>query len=232
MSVSLVSRRVPLLRSVASRALSTSQPRCDFGWQKLVTAQTHPSWINHFKEIDARFAAMKAQMFGVAPKVEEIDWAQWEATISNKAAVAALRKEYESTTFETSKGEDLTKVNAHLDGEIAGATRAASVAAEELPKAQAELARAIRDKKEVHNWTLEDYYKNIPGLEEQLREEYMNGEFLPSEAEQRLVDMDWNELRKQLRSGQELTLPEGLPDRIGNKSLKEEYAKVSTRSTQ
>jgi len=226
MSASLVSRRVPLLRNVATRAFTTSQPRMDFGWNKLVTPLTNPNFISRMKELDQKFSSMKTEMFGVAPKVDDIDWKHYEATIGNKAQVAALRKEYESATFESAKGEDLTAINKALDFAIEKASGAAAISKEELPKLQAELQRAIAEKKAVHTWTAEDYYAAMPGLEQQLRDEYMRGEFLPSEAEERLEAQDVNEARKQFKAGAEITVPDDFPDRIGDYSIKEEAKKV------
>lgn len=149
-----------------------------------------------------------------------------EEHITDKALVASLRKEYESLKFEAGKGEDLTKINADLDFAIQKASGAAAISREELPKLQAQLAAAIKEKKDVHNWTPEDYFRAYPGLEQQLRDEYMQGEFLPSEAEERLEAQDVNEARKQFKSGAEITVPDDLPDRIGDFSIKAEQAKV------
>lgn len=226
MSASLVSRRVPLLRKAATRAFTTSQPRMDFGWNKLVTPLTNPGFISRMKELDTKFSSMKTEMFGVAPKVDEVDWKFWEANISNKALLQSLRKEYESAKFDDVKGEDLSKINADLDFAIEKATGAAAISKEELPKLQAELQRAIAEKKAVHDWTAEDYYAAMPGLEQQMRDEYMRGEFLPSEAEERLEAQDVNEARKQFKAGAEITIPDDFPDRVGDYSIKEEEKKT------
>jgi len=225
MSALQLARRVAL-RAAGARAFTTSQPRADFGWNKLVTPLTNPQFINRMKEMETKFSSMKSEMFGVAPKVEGIDWKFWEENITDKALVASLKKEYESLTFEAAKGEDLSKINADLDFAIEKASGAAAISREELPKLQAQLAAAIKEKKDVHTWTAEDYFRAYPGLEQQLRDEYMNGEFLPSDAEERLEAQDVSEARKQFKAGAEITVPDDLPDRIGDFSIKAEQAKV------
>jgi len=115
------------------------------------------------KELETKFQSMKTEMFGVAPKVEDVDWKFWEAHIGNKAALAAMRKEYESLKFDEIKGEDLTKINADLDVAIEKASGAAAISKEELPRLQAALQAAIQEKKDVHNWTPEDYFARYPG---------------------------------------------------------------------
>jgi hypothetical protein len=149
-----------------------------------------------------------------------------EENIDNKAVVESLRKEYESMKFEDAKGEDLTKVNADLDVAIAKATGAADISREQLPKLQAELQAAIEEKRSVHNWTLEDFYARYPGLREQLREEYNQGEFLLSDAEERLEAQDVNEARKQFKAGAEISMPDDLPERVGDFSLQAELKKT------
>lgn len=228
MSLSVLARRVAMpVRATATRAFTTSKPRMDFGWSKLVTPLTNPAFISRMKELDAKFVSMKTDMHGVPAAVEPIDWAQWEESIDNKSLVASLRQEYESMKFDAVKGEDLTKINADLDFSLQKARGAAAISREELPKLQAELAAAIEEKRTVHSWTLEDFYKRYPGLEQQLRDEYMNGEFLLSEAEERLEAQDVNEARKQFKSGAEISMPDDLPDRVGDYSAKAEMAKVN-----
>ncbi len=191
-----------------------------------MTPLTNPNFIARMKELDTKFSSMKTEMFGVAPKVDEVDWKFWESNIGNKALVQSLRKEYEAAKFEEVKGEDLSKINADLDFAIEKASGAAAISKEELPKLQAQLQSAIEEKKSVHSWSVEDYYARYPGLEQQLRDEYMLGDFLPSDAEERLEAQDVNEARKQFKSGAEITVPEDFPDRIGDFSLAEEQKKV------
>jgi hypothetical protein len=54
----------------------------------------------------------------------------------------------------------------------------------------------------------------------------MEGEFLPTDAEERLEAQDVNEARKQFKSGAEIVVPDDFPDRVGDFSLKAEQAKV------
>lgn len=198
----------------------------DFGWNKLVTPLTNPAFIGRMKELDVKFTSMKSEMFGVAKTVDTIDWASYEKSIENKALVAQMKKEYENLKFAAPEGEDLTKINADIDFAIEKASTAAEISKAEIPKVKAQLARAIEEKRTIHNWSAEDYFARYPGLEEQLREEYMQGEFLPSEAEERLEAQDVNEARKQFKLGQPITVPEDMPDRVGDFSVKAEQKKV------
>lgn len=214
------------LAPAGARAFHSAAPLKDFGWSKLVTPLTSPTFIARMKELDNKFSGMKAEMFGVSSEVAPIDWASYEKGINNKALFQAIKKEYETMVYPDVKGEDLTKINADIDSAIAKASVAAEISRAELPKLKQQLADAIAEKKSVHTWTMEDYFRRYPGLEEQLREEYMQAEYLPSEAEERLEAMDVNEARKALKLGQPIDLPEGLPTRVGDYSFVEEKQKV------
>ena len=191
-----------------------------------MTPLTNPAFIARMKELDQKFTSMKLEMAGVAPKVEPIDWASFEATIENKALVASLRKEYESMQFGEIQGEDLTKINADLDFAITKASGAAEISRAEIPKVKAALAAAIAEKSAVHGWTSEDYFARYPGLEEQMRADYMNADYLPTDAEERLEAQDYNEARKQFKSGAELVMPEDMATKVGDYDLNTEIAKV------
>lgn len=178
------------------------------------------------KELDNKFSGMKTEMFGVPDKVEPIDWDSFEKGITNKALFQQIKKEYETLQYPDIKGEDLTKINADLDFAILKSSGAAAVSREEIPKLEAKLKDALAEKKAVHTWSLEDYYRRYPGLEEQMREEFMNADYLPTDAEDRLEAIDVNEARKQFRLGNDLELPEGLPTRVGDFDFAEETKKV------
>ena len=147
-------------------------------------------------------------------------------TRTNKALFNQIKKEYESIVYPDVKGEDLTKINADLDFAIEKASGAAKISKEEIPKLQVQLKDAQSEKKAVHTWTMEDYFQKYPGLEEQLRVEYMNAEYLPSDAEERLEAQDINEARKAFKLGNEIQLPEDLPERIGDLDFQAEKQKV------
>ena len=110
--------------------------------------------------------------------------------------------------------------------QIQKATGAAAISKEQIPALKVRLAAAIEEKRTVGSWTPEQYFEAYPGLEEQLREEYMNGEYLPSEAEERLEAQDVNEARKQFKSGAEIVMPDDMPDRVGDYSVQAEIKKV------
>lgn len=209
-----------------TRAFHSTAARKDFGWSKLVTPLTSPAFISRMKELDTKFGGMKTEMFGVADKVAPIDWAALEKGISNKALFAEIKKEYDNITFPKVEGEDLSEINAALDSSIERATVAAEISRAELPKLRQQLADAQAEKHAVHNWTMDDYFRRYPGLEEQLREEYMRADYLPSDAEERMEQLDVNEARKALRSGAPFELPEGLPNRVGDLNFDEERQKV------
>lgn len=208
------------------RAFHSTAARKDFGWSKLVTPLTSPAFISRMKELDAKFASMKSEMFGVSDTVAPIDWEALEKGISNKALFAQIRKEYESITFPKIEGEDLTQINAALDASIERASAAAEISRAELPKLRAQLAEAQAEKHAVHNWTMDDYFRRYPGLEEQLREEYMRADYLPSDAEERMEQLDVQEALKALRTGAPFELPEGLPNRVGDLNFDEERKKI------
>jgi len=206
MSALMMLRRAALpVASAASasvRGISTRAMRQDFGWNKLVSPNTSPAFIARMQGIDAKFSGLRAESFGVAPTVEPIDWATWEKSITNKALVAQLKKEYESLKFDEGKAGDLTKQNASLDAQISKAKHAAQISRdEELPYLAKQLEKSKEEKSTVMGWYLLDYWARHPGADEQHRKEYMEGDFLVSDLEERMWEQDMAELRKQGRAG-------------------------------
>jgi len=229
-SVSSVAVRSCVCHRIAipMRRLHQTALRRDFGWNKLVTPLTNPAFIARMKELDNKFQSMKTEIFGVPEKIEAVDWSSFEKQIQNKALFQQIKKEYETMTFPAVKGEDLSEINRALDTSIQKATVAAEISKQELPKLRALLQQAIQEKKDVHTWELDEYFRRYPGLEEQLREEYMNGEYLASDAEERLDALDIAEARKAFKTGAELPIPDGVPDQVGNYSAKDEAKQIES----
>lgn len=80
-----------------------------------MTPLTNPGFIARMKELDNKFSGMKTEMHGVPEKVDPIDWAVFEKSITNKAVFNQIKAEYENIVYPEIKGEDLTKINADLD---------------------------------------------------------------------------------------------------------------------
>jgi hypothetical protein len=178
------------------------------------------------KELDNKFSGMRTEMFGVSDKIDPVDWSVYEKGISNKQLFAQIKKEYEDMKFPEVKGEDLTKINGDLDFAIEKASGAAVISREEIPRLEKQLKDAQAEKKSIHTWTFEDYCARYPGLEEQLREEYMRAEYLPSDAEERLEALDVNEARKAFKAGATIPLPDDLPTKVGDYDFQQERKRV------
>jgi len=200
----------------------------DFNWQKLQSPWTHPGFISRMKDLEAKFLAMRNELKGVPKTIEPIDWAYWEQNISTPGVVASIRKEYESLKFAKAKGQDLTAINSQLDNAINRTNENAELSKQELTKLRTTLDNAKKEKVAVHSWKYEDYVARYPGLNVQLRTEYMNGYQLPTDAEDRLGETDINQLRTQFKNNQNsaLDLSEDIPKKVGDLDFETELKRV------
>ena len=231
--LSMLSRRVGhrafhTARSLrmADAATTDAAAAGQFKWQHLVTPYTSAEFVDRMKGIEQSLQAMKAELVGVPDKIEPISWSDWEQKIDDKAAVGEIKSSYEQLKFEAAKGTDVTELTAGLDKAISKTSESEKVIGELLTAYKAELAAAKKEKVDIHNWHFHDYLARYPGLAEQMREQYMQGYQLPSDAEDRLAESDVGEMRRQVKAGGRIVVDDELPTRIGDWDYEVEVKKV------
>jgi len=199
----------------------------DFGWGKLVTVYTPSEVASAWRELEGKLAKMRNEVMSAPKSVEPIDWAAWSKQISTPGVVDELKAQYEKALSSTveSKPDFLPEVNKNLDELIARAESSAKYSKAEIDKARNQLKEALQNKAKIHNASLEYFYARFPGLEEQLRDEFMNGIYASSETEERLAAADVNEIKKSLKTGSSVDLGAML-ENTGNYNLNEEFNKL------
>jgi len=205
---------------------ATTESAGQFKWQHLVTAYTSPEFVNRMKGIEQSLQAMKAELVGVPDRIEPINWSEWEQKIDDKTAVEQIKSSYDNLKYETAKGTDIADITSQLDTAISKTGESEKVIGEVLTSYKAELSAAKKEKVDIHSWHFHDYLARYPGLAEQMREQYMQGYQLPSDAEDRLAESDVSEMRRQVKSGGRIVVDDELPTRIGSWDYDEEVKKV------
>jgi len=190
----------------------------EFKWQEFQNPLTPPSAINRFKAIDQYLNNLRAELVGVPTRIAPIEWEEWSNKIQDQDAVKSIQEQYEKLSFDQgdegkSKSSSLA---AKFDKLIARLNQNADLSREELVSLKEELSDAEKEKREIHDWSLNDWMINNPGLADQLRTEYMEGYQLPTDAQDRVAESDINEIRRLLRAGGKLAVDAELPTKIGN----------------
>ena len=197
-----------------------------FKWQHLVTPYTSPEFIARMKGVEQSLQAMKSELVGVPERIEPINWAEWEQKIDDKAAVGEIKSSYDNLKYEAAKGTDVSEMTGQLDTAISRSGQSEKLIGELLVQYKAELAAAQKEKTDIHTWHFHDYLARYPGLAEQMREQYMQGYQLPSDAEDRLAESDVGEMRRQVKAGGRIVVDDELPTRIGSWDYEEEMRKA------
>ena len=213
-------------RSLRMADAASTDAAGQFKWQHLVTPYTSPEFVNRMKGIEQSLQAMKAELVGVPDKIDSINWSEWEQKIEDKTAVDQIKSSYENLKYETAKGTDVADITNQLDKAISKTGESEKVIGELVSSYKTELAAAKKEKVDIHTWHFHDYLNRYPGLAEQMREQYMQGYQLPSDAEDRLAESDVGEMRRQVKSGGRIVVDDELPTRIGSWDYEEEVKKT------
>ena len=113
-----------------------------------------------------------------------------------------------------------------LDAAISKTGESEAAINELMASYKTELEAAKKEKVDIHTWHFHDYLNRYPGLAEQMREQYMQGYQLPSDAEDRLAESDVNEIRRQVKTGGRVVVDDELPTRIGSWDYEAEVKKT------
>lgn len=190
-----------------------------FEWQQLVTPLTPKATVAEWGRREADIANQIKQARSVSRNVEAIDWAYWEKEIQSPGVVAEMKKEYEALSFPQVE-TDLSK-KADIEAELAEATAQAKLGAAELAEADKAIKKVAQVKAQGLNWNLEEWYKFMPGLEEQHKAEYEDEDYLVKDSHLKLDGIDWSQAGKDIAAGQEPDLGEA-DAYVGDMSTAEE----------
>jgi len=172
-----------------------------FEWRHLVTPLTPKATVAEWSRREGEINQMVQASRSVPNTVEPIDWAYWEKEISSPGLVAEMKKEYESLSF-PDIAADLTSLPA-VKAEHAEAVAQAKLGEDELKETDKVIKQVAKVKAEGLNWTMEQWYDALPGLEDQHKAEYENEEYLVSDAHLKLDAVDWAAASKEIAEGGE-----------------------------
>lgn len=201
-----------------------------FQWQKLVTPFTSKSWVAEMESYEKDLSLKKVQSGSVAATVDPIDWDAWASKIETEGVVAELKAEYEAMTFAAATG-DGSAITAEKEASmVAEAEADVRMAEYELKAADKVLAFMTKAKNEGQTWTHEQWEAYIPGYNSQFEADYENGDYLPSEAAQKMHVTDFKEVQARIKAGDKDVMAElEVDDLIGNVSTKEESELIANK---
>lgn len=211
----------PMQRFAKRRALR------GFGWETLVKPWTPASTVDRFKFAESDILNKKKYANSVPGEVEEIDWAYWNSAISAPGVVAELKKQYEEHVFTDQDPNVDVEGAKDVEAEIFDLEVKSKIANVELKSCDNAINSMVRMKTDMLNWHINDWYAKIPGLEEELLEEWQQEIYVPMDDEERTGQLDFTQLAKDVAKGKLDTDPYPKPERIGDLTLEEiEQAKA------
>lgn len=174
----------------ASSSLTNNKNKFEFNWADRVQGAT-PKLVSNYKAASIHIADLKAQAT-TDLKVPTIDWAYWEKEISSPGVVSALRAEYEALKFDAAgvSEEDIKAKNQAYDAQIASAEKRVTRATQRTADAQAKLAKFQKYYDNVENYGMTEFYELIPGIEEELRQQYWDGHYTLDDGERKNAAYD------------------------------------------
>lgn len=172
-----------------------------FEWRHLITPLTPKAVVAEWSRREGEINQMIQAARSVPKTVQAIDWAHWEKEIASPGLVAEMKKEYESLSF-PDVAADLSGLPA-IKAEHAEAVAQAKLGETELKETDKVIASVAKVKAEGLNWSMEQWYDALPGLEDQHKAEYENEEYLVSDSHLKLDSVDWAAASKEIAAGAE-----------------------------
>lgn len=202
----------------AGRVLRQANAAKSVDWTQAVGPFSLPSYSAKWKELFGSITSKTDFANSVSKTVGTVDFAAFEKAIADKAAVSAIKAEYESkmsanaAAAEDNSADALAK-NAKL---MEVMNKWSGIADSRITELKTELAKAKETRDGIVDWDLVDYYKHIPGLEAELLAEFENNKYWTTEEEDKLAELDYSKLTSELSEGV-LTGPgvESAPAAIG-----------------
>jgi len=203
------------------RRFAQQRVRRGFGWETLVKPWTSSTSVERFKLADSEILQKNKFANGVPLTVEPIDWQYWNSAISAPGVVAELKKQYEEHVF-TDVDVNADVANAkEIEKEIFDLEIKSKLSNVELKSCDDVIDQTIKMKTDMLGWTLEDWYVKIPGLKQELLEEWEDEMYTPPEKEERAGAVDYGALADDVAQGRLDTDPIPKPERCGDLTLTE-----------
>jgi len=187
-----------------------------FGWEKIVKPWTSQSTIDRYKFAEGEILSKEKYTNSIPAKVEDIDWDYWNSAISAPGVVKALKKEYEGHVFQD------VDVNTDVDGakeleaEIFDLQVKSKVANVELKACDDVISQTTKMKTDMLDWHETDWYEKIPGLKQELLDEWEEEYYTVSPEEERRGQLDYGQLAQDVSEGKLDTNPMAPPEKIGD----------------
>jgi len=187
-----------------------------FGWEKVVKPWTSQATIDRFKVSESELLAKEKYTNSIPASVDAIDWDYWNSAISAPGVVDALKKEYESHEFsDVDVNTDVSGAK-ELEKEIFDLQVKSKVANVELKACDEVIDKTIKMKTDMLDWHETDWYVKIPGLKQELLDEWDEEMYTVSLEEERRGQVDYAQLAKDVSEGKLDTNPVAPPEKIGD----------------
>lgn len=164
------------------------------------------------QEIEKTLSTLRNTASKANNKIDSINWNKYETQIKDKKLVQELKKQYDeqikALPLDESKPSFLTQLNHEFDAIIKQAESAAELSKSLLPKLDQQLKNSEKSLDDRINWNMDTWYNNYPGLQQQHRDEYMDGTYIIPERVLRIGNVDPVELAKSMQSGAHINFSE------------------------
>jgi len=192
-----------------------------FGWEKVVKPWTSQATIDRFKLAESEILAKEKYTNSIPASVDPIDWDHWSSAIAAPGVVDALKKEYESHEFSDVDVNTEVSGAKELEKEIFDLQVKSKVANVELKACDEVIENTIKMKTDMLDWHENDWYVKIPGLKQELLDEWENEQYTCSAEEERRGAVDYAQLAKDVSEGKLDTNPVAPPEQCGDLTLTE-----------
>lgn len=219
-----------MMRALRQVSLKTQFSKRAASWTPLVNQFTPKETVDALKGLDKKIADRRAVAGQIKKDVAPIDWDYWTKTIRTPGVVAQLKKQYESHVFEDQK-PDLDAIHGKANSLIAAAEKEAEHAKTEIGAIEEEIKRVQKERNEMVDWGVGQFYERFPGVEAELRDEANQSEWLSTPEEQKVGLVDLSEIRRALNEGNQPNFPDfkEVGDFVGDFNLTEELAQFEAR---
>jgi len=185
--------------------------------------------VNSYKNIDSAVAEMRA-VASTQVKVPSIDWAYWEKEITSPGVVASIRKEFEALKFDKSVSQqEIDQNNKFWDEQIAAEEKVAATNQNKLQAAKQKLDDNIAWRENCDAARLDEYFRRMPGLQEQYVQEFWDGDYVPDDDDDKFIAWDPQPLLHALRTQPEIPdnlWPSAIPQKVGALDILELFKKL------
>lgn len=214
--------------SRSMKRFAQQRVRRGFGWETLVKPWTASADVERFKLAEGELLGKKKYINSIPNTVEPIDWSYWNSAISAPGVVAELKKSYEAHVFTDVDTTTDVKGASDVEAEIFDLEVQSNVANVELKACDEAIDSTIKMKSDMLHWSLDDWYNKIPGVKEELLEEWQDEVYIATDEEERAGQLDFGALAKDVAKGKLDTNPVPPPERIGDLTMAEiEEAKAN-----